>query len=557
MRGQRDKAGEAAAVVVALWALAAVAPCWAADRSTLTRRPAGTPARRAADAAAPASGPPDAAGPAARRAPAGTVILHEAWFRDKVHGCWLGKSIGGTLGAPLKGKRQASGVAFYDPVPTKAAPNTGLDLQLLWLKALEERGPGLNAGVLGDYWLKHVLSDAGEYGACKRNLRDGFPPPLSGQFRNGQWRDGNGAWIRAEIWACVAPGQPALAARYAFEDACVDHGAGEGTWAAVFVAALESAAFVEPDPDRLIRIALGYVPPDGGLGRSVRAAVEARQGGLGLAAARQAVIDSSRATGWSMAPQNVAFAVLGWLYHGDDFGKALCAGVNCGGETDCTGAGLGAVLGILRGAAGIPADWRRPVGDEIHSTAVGAFEPAKTLTELTDRTLRMARTVLAEHGSPVAIRADGPTTAEAARRLRLVDPEAAAALRARSPYQIVHDLAGIYAKLDYLGDPVIAPNRPRELKLWLENETPWELEVSAAWRVPRGVTAEPASATVKLPPRERGPAVTSVALTWRKGSGGILHGAVRLRLAGAQSVAIVPFALEAVEAGPTTTSPGD
>ena len=28
-------------------------------------------------------------------------------YRDKVRACWLGKNIGGTMGAPYEGKRQA------------------------------------------------------------------------------------------------------------------------------------------------------------------------------------------------------------------------------------------------------------------------------------------------------------------------------------------------------------------------------------------------------------------------------------------------------------------
>ena len=48
------------------------------------------------------------------------------------------------------------------------------------------------------------------------------------------------------------------------------------------------------------------------------------------------------------APQNIAFTILGWLY-GEDFGDAILKAVNCGYDTDCTGATLGAILGIIGG----------------------------------------------------------------------------------------------------------------------------------------------------------------------------------------------------------------
>ena len=34
-------------------------------------------------------------------------------FRDQVLGCWTGKNIGGTLGAPFEGCRETNNVSFY------------------------------------------------------------------------------------------------------------------------------------------------------------------------------------------------------------------------------------------------------------------------------------------------------------------------------------------------------------------------------------------------------------------------------------------------------------
>lgn len=62
----------------------------------------------------------------------------------------------------------------------------------------------------------------------------GLVPSLSGDYNN-DWKNSNGAWIRTEIWASLAPGCPNVAAKYAIEDAKVDHGSGEGTYAAAFV----------------------------------------------------------------------------------------------------------------------------------------------------------------------------------------------------------------------------------------------------------------------------------------------------------------------------------
>ena len=87
------------------------------------------------------------------------------------------------------------------------------------------------------------------------------------------YKNSCGCFIRSELWACLAPGMPELAAKYAYEDAIVDH-AQEGMYGEVFTAALQSAAFVESDPQELIKIGLSYIPADSKVAAAVQKAVE-------------------------------------------------------------------------------------------------------------------------------------------------------------------------------------------------------------------------------------------------------------------------------------------
>ena len=127
--------------------------------------------------------------------------LNRAEYRDKVLGCWTGKNIGGTLGAPIEGRREMFDLTFYkQDLNGTPAPNDDLDLQLVWLQAAEERGVyQLNERVLGEYWMAHITGPWNEYGIGKANMANGFQPPLSGALNNGQWKNSNGAWIRSEI----------------------------------------------------------------------------------------------------------------------------------------------------------------------------------------------------------------------------------------------------------------------------------------------------------------------------------------------------------------------
>ena len=38
-------------------------------------------------------------------------------YRKKVRGCFIGKSVGGTLGMPFEGNLNVNEVTYYDPVP--------------------------------------------------------------------------------------------------------------------------------------------------------------------------------------------------------------------------------------------------------------------------------------------------------------------------------------------------------------------------------------------------------------------------------------------------------
>lgn len=397
------------------------------------------------------------------------VLLNEGEFRDRVFACWLGKNIGGTLGMPFEGQREPQSITFYtDLKPGEPAANDDLDLQLLWLRAMQDYAARVDARVLGEYWLKYVPVDWNEYGVGKRNMRLGLLPPLSGEYDNERWKHSNGAWIRSELWACLAPGCPVLAAQLAREDACVDHGAAEGTLAEIFTAAIESAAFVERDRDKLLEIGLAMIPRDSQLASAIRAAIAARQAGKDWQAARQDVIDASETTGWFQAPRNLGYVVLGWLYGEGDFGRSLCLAVNCGDDTDCTGATLGALFGILEGTRGIPERWSEPVGLKIKTVAISGFQHPEDINALTDQTVAMTKVVLAHHRAPVAL-TDGPTDMRRVGELTMQDPVAAKSLWGLSPYQVVWNEPDLRVVVDYISAPVIAPAKARPLRISIHN----------------------------------------------------------------------------------------
>lgn len=419
-----------------------------------------------------------------------TIDLDGTDYRDRVFGCWQGKNAGGTLGTPLEeawGQDEPFDVWWYPELQEGGLPNDDFEMQLAWLKAIEDIGPGITARDLSRYWLDHIGYNFDEYGLSKRNLRLGLEPPVSGHFNN-WFVDCMGSPIRSELWACLAPGVPRVAARYAYQDAICDHAGGEGVYGELFNASLESAAFVVQDPNLLIDIALSYVPDSCMVRRAVEAVREAHAGGRDWQQARRAVLDATPHYNAQYTPINTGFQVIGLLY-GSDFGDGMCKTVNCGYDTDSSGAAIGSYLGIILGSAGLPAKWVAPLGNGIATNEdwggvrhmTDGTNPVPTdLDDLTDRIHAVAKKVLRHHG----LLGDG-----AGYDVLLDDlyaDESIRALHRISPDSVPFPGPDVDVEIDYVGGPVCFPGSARQLRTRLRNNRRDPMVVDARLRTPSG-----------------------------------------------------------------------
>lgn len=412
---------------------------------------------------------------------------------DKVYGCWMGKNCGGTLGTPLEkgiGEPEPFDVWWYPKLQEGGIPNDDLEMQLVWLKAFEEHGAALNAQDLAQYWLNHIGYNWDEYGWARMNLRLGLHPPISGNYNN-WFVDCMGCPIRSEIFACVAPGLPRLAVRYAYEDAIVDHAGGESVYGEMFNTAIEASAFLVSDLNELLDIGRSYVKDGTRTAAAVDAARKAHRDGLDWKAARKRVLEATPHYNSQYSPINMGFQAIGLLY-GKDFAESLCIAVNCGYDTDCTGATVGSILGIIDGYRKLPKKWVEPLGDTIATNeswgglkncAVGPNPIPKTLKDLTQRTLALAQKISAgQTPSRSALHAD----------------DAVRALWKVPATQVSFALGTCRVGVDYLDTPAVLPNTTKHLRTVLTNEAPTPITVECTLRTPDGWQDLPAQ-KVELP----------------------------------------------------------
>ena len=434
-------------------------------------------------------------------------------YRDQVYACWLGKNIGGTMGTPYEGTHEILDIHGFASEAGAPLPNDDLDLQLVWLHAVEKIGPrAVNASTLGEFWLSFLPPHWNEYGIGKINMKRGLIPPLAGDYHN-PWKQSNGAWIRTEVWACMAPACPDLAAKYAIEDAKVDHGAGEGTFAAAFVAAMQSAAFVVKDLRKCIEIGLSEIPAESRMADSIRLVMECYDNGTPAMEARN-IIQQRNADigdGWFEAPSNVAYAVLGLLYGEGDFKKSMIIAINCGDDTDCTGATVGATMGILGGMKVIPADWQAHIGDEIVTISIdrgGACRkvPA-TCTELTDRVVAQAPHMLFANDAYVALTDGAEELPENVEDFVASNCQFLEVTSAFKPYSMHFDFT--FASVDVVLDdaPDIAPLGERKVSVLVTNNGQTYdrgyYNLSLRWWLPDGFSVEGGKQTLLLPRKDR------------------------------------------------------
>ncbi len=419
-----------------------------------------------------------------------TLDLAGDTFRDKVMGCWVGKNAGGTLGTPVEeawGSEEMFDLWWYPELRSGGLPNDDLEMQLVWLAALRTRGPDLGAADLAQAWLDHIGYNFDEYGLSKTNLRLGLQPPVSGAWNN-WFVDCMGCPIRSEVWACVAPGAPRVAARYAYEDAICDHAGGESVFGELFNVAIQSAAFVVQDPQLLLDIGLSYVPEGSRTRHAIVAARRAHADGADWKQARAAVLAATPSPVAQYSPINLGFQVIGWLY-GTDFGDALCKTVNCGYDTDSSGGSIGSWWGIRDGLARLPQRWIEPFGlglstneswGGVRHLSDGTRPIPTDVIELTDQVMETAPEILRHHG--IAIEG----TSVSVREEDLFADQRVQALWARSPWQVRHPGRGVEVTVDYRGAAAARPGEIKELGVTLGNQHPDPIEVSLAAAVPAG-----------------------------------------------------------------------
>ncbi len=399
-------------------------------------------------------------------------------YRDKVLGGWIGKSLGGTIGR-FEGTRRITHFKVADLLPQGVVANDDLDVQLVWLEVLLEKGIYCRSEDLMATWLRDYDYNYGEYGYGRRNALRGIKAPFSGDYGNDYYVTGMGCPIRSEVWGMICPGNPGLAAEYAYRDGILDH-VGESVWAEQFLAAMEAEAFFEDDLAHLLETGMAYTPEHSRVYRCMREAIALHAEGHPWEKTWERLRAQHSHPDCSYAPFNLGLIVMALLYGEGDLEKTLAITVNSGWDVDCTCATCGAILGIIAGREGIGRRWVDFVGDKV-ATMARLRVPMPSLSTVANYTCRAGVTVAQELNREVEI-GEVPATLE--------------------PVPVGRHQEDITLSVDYLGQPAIGWGETKELEARLHNNTAEERWGSLWLRAPEGWRVETNGLPILLPARE-------------------------------------------------------
>ena len=285
-------------------------------------------------------------------------------YYDRILGGWIGKSLGGIIGAPYECHKQFTPVGKEDLWPSQLYPNDDLDIQVVWLEALQEIGITPTARQLAEFWHKRCFYTCCEYGVFIDNLEHGIYPPLTGTWNNDFFNSSEGCPIRSEIWGFIAPGNPGLAMKYAGNDGSLDHGR-ISIELEQFLSAAASEAFFADDPVQLFERVCGLVPEDNAgrkLFYGVRDLCEKYRDEYEL---WLNIVRKYGDADGTKALINNAFAMMALIRGGNDFKEIMRLCVQIGWDVDCSCATAGVIWGAIHGSKAFPQDFTGKMGKNL------------------------------------------------------------------------------------------------------------------------------------------------------------------------------------------------
>ena len=349
-------------------------------------------------------------------------------LEEKIRGAWTGRICGCFLGKPLEGIRSEAlipllkmtgnyplrryplfaemtdavckAVRFnllhkpYADTINCAPADDDTNYTVLAQTVIERCGRDFTGTDILDAWVR--LQPASAYFTAEqvayRNRTAGLLPPYTAICKN-PFREWIGAQIRGDYYGYICPGEPEKAAEYAFRDAQISH-VKNGIYGEMFASAMLARAAVSDDIADVIRCALAQIPETSRLYARIQEVLTGFAAGVSAEecfARIHTLYDEHTGYGWCHTIPNAMIVCAALLYGSGDFSRSICMAVQAAFDTDCNGATVGSVLGMLHGINGIDPAWYAPFHGKLATELIhtGTVE-IETLVQTTMKHIKEA-----------------------------------------------------------------------------------------------------------------------------------------------------------------------
>jgi len=332
--------------------------------------------------------------------------LTDAALLDRITGAWLGRCVGCLLGKPCEGVRTHDLWPFLKltgqfPVSNyirfgvkgKAAKQFPHLMRRAWCDDIDHMpidddtnytttgylivkqcGADFTPADVAQFWLGNLplLATCTAERVAYRNFALQVQPPASASFRN-PFREWIGAQIRADAFGYVNVGNPERAAEFAWRDASISH-VKNGIYGEMLMAAMIAAAPYCCDPLALVKVGLSEIPKTSRLHRDIAEVCDWYRAGLSYDDAVVKVHrkwDEKVGHDWCHTNSNAAICAAALLWGDGDFGKSVCRAVQPCFDTDCNGATVGSIMGMMLGVKALPAKWTAKLHNTLKTSLKG------------------------------------------------------------------------------------------------------------------------------------------------------------------------------------------
>jgi len=348
-------------------------------------------------------------------------------YEQRIKGAWFGRLAGVALGKPLemgwdwlKVKEYLESVNAYplqDWVPARSdklnvelradcvpstkgnvrymQPDDDVHYTIMSLLLAEQKGlefTKLDVGMnLLDNIPYHWLWCSDRHTYChlvnmdskrsKEEQIDEFPTRLN------PWRECMAAFLKADFWGYITPGEPRKGAPYIYRVATLNL-IKNGIYGGMFVQGCISAALSKnPSPEAIIRGGLSVIPKNSRLACAITDVCQWYAANNDFAIVCEKIYAKYGHLHFCSSMNNLAFVTLSVLHSKLDYTTAITTAVMCGTDTDCNAGTVGSIVAAAVGYDRLECRWIDPLNDTV-KTVVAHFGQG-SITELANRTVSL------------------------------------------------------------------------------------------------------------------------------------------------------------------------